>query len=84
MDHLAAQYYIVKEVNELNEFNERTICAEGRSPDRGCEGIRATWRCFPPKYRPTQARVVLLIARVRHTKTRTKGMCADVRDVRYV
>ena len=22
MDHLAAQYYIVKEVKELNEFNE--------------------------------------------------------------
>ena len=42
MDHLAAQYYIVKEVKELNEFNERAIRAEGRSPDRGREGIRAT------------------------------------------
>ena len=38
MDHLAAQYYIVKEVKELNEFiereelnefNERAICAAG-------------------------------------------------------
>ena len=37
MDHLAAQYYIVKEVNELNEFNERTIRATGRSSDRGEE-----------------------------------------------
>ena len=43
MDHLAAQYYIVKEVKELNElkelneFNERTIRAAGRSPDRGEE-----------------------------------------------
>ena len=45
MDHLAAQYYIVKEVKEvkeLNEFNECAIRAEGRSPDRGREGIRAT------------------------------------------
>lgn len=42
MDHLAAQYYIVKEVKELNEFNERAIRAEGRSPDRVREGIRAT------------------------------------------
>lgn len=32
---MAAQYYIVKEVKELNEFNERTIRAEGRTPDRG-------------------------------------------------
>jgi hypothetical protein len=37
MDHLAAQYYVVKEVKELNEFNERTIRAEWRSPDRGEE-----------------------------------------------
>ena len=45
MDHLATQYYIVKEVKEVkevNEFNERTIRAERRSPDRGREGIRAT------------------------------------------
>ena len=42
MDHLAAQYYIVKQVKELNEFNERAIRAERRSPDRGREGIRAT------------------------------------------
>ena len=50
MDHLAAQYYIVKEVNEvkeLNEFNERAIRAEGRSPGRVREGIRTTWERFP-------------------------------------
>ena len=47
MDHLAAQYYVVKEVKELNEFNERTIRAEGRSPDRGREGIRATLGRLP-------------------------------------
>ena len=56
MDHLAAQYYIVKEVKELNEFNERAIRAEGSSPDRGREGIRATLGRFHPEIRDTWGR----------------------------